>query len=439
MCEEGEKQCVPTSAQLSNNQDLDTKDCPVDESFDKCPDQFVTSTEFVQDGFYTSGVFDSTKEGGTEIDLDLQGGCGSKVVGTEATRITYVMQVTDDGEISQEDVIDYLHDNVGQEAFCGADEAPAAGSASEQQETIFIAPTSRNGGRKLEESLVTGFVPCDKAFFLRNDLGGCGENCHFYQGCADVYCKYGTSKPQCFSDGVNVLQKNAGKATNPPLITSVEVVGTIMDADSAGNGAGDIASIIGLETNEGENEGLTTAGAGLIIGFSVLAALVVLLAVRKNRKAYTRDISFLDMEDMCSVDGDNIHLKPGDSSFDGTEIMSEGGTPSPAGSKWRKTRPGHVVDEDDSVLSGNNRQIVPRELVYGGALVPSDLDRQHSGVDVHQCNSAMCEICLARGVNPRFVPAHLEDSYHVEGDDRLNASDLSYGSRNYPMEDTVDF
>ena len=144
---------------------------------------------------------------------------------------------------------------------------------------------------------------------------------------------------------------------------------------------------------------------------------------------------------MYSVDGDNIHLKPGDSSFDGTEVMSDVGTPSP-NTTWRKSRPGHVVGEDDSVLSGNKSgQMVPRNLSYSNGLEiasPNDLARSGSGVDVHQCNSAMCEICLARGANPRFIPSNLEDTY-IEGENRLNSSDLSYASRTYPMEDTVDF
>ena len=63
-----------------------------------------------------------------------------------------------------------------------------------------------------------------------------------------------------------------------------------------------------------------------------------------------------------------------------------------------------------------------------------------SGVDVHQCNSAMCEICLSQGRNPRFVPTTLEDIEIADAaDNSLNSSGLSYASRSYPMEDTVDF
>lgn len=446
--DEKEKTCKLTASQAeTGTQGLKAKVCPTDVPSKDCPDQFVVETIFEGNtGYATDTFYDPFREGGTEVELDYQGGCGTKIAGTEGTQITFMMVVTGDGK--PDDVADYLQENLGKKAFCGADEAPAPVALIEHlEEMTLILPTPKAspGGRKLEESSVTGFVPCEgdeDAFYPTGK--GCGkgspDNCQLYVGCAKVYCTLGVSKPQCYGDGIQTLQENAGNAVNPPLITSVQVIGASMEADNAGNGANsDVASIIGLETNDGGDSSISAVGIGLAAGFSVLAALAVLLAVRKNRRAYTRDISFLDMEDMCSVDGDNIHLKPGDSSFDGTEIMSEGGTPSPSGSKWRQSRPGHVVDEDDSVLSGNNRQIVPRELVYGGALVPSDLARDHSTLDVHQCNSAMCEICLSRGVNPRFVPAHLEDSYHVEGDDRLNASDLSYGSRNYPMEDTVDF
>ena len=443
--DEEQKTCKLTDSQ-AGTQGLKAKVCPTDVPSKDCPDQFVVETIFEGDtGYATVGVFDASREGGTEIDLDSQGGCGTKIVGTEPTIINFYMKAEHvpelvDGEGDEETtaVAKYLQENLGKETFCEADEAPSTG----KQEEIFIAPLPKSspGGRKLEESFVTGFVPCSGSFTA---TGQCkGANCHVYLGCVNVYCALKASKPQCYNNAGNILQDNAHRVADADArILSVEVVGTMMDSEGAGNGAigSDVASIIGLETNDGGDSSISAVGIGLAAGFSVLAALAILLAVRKNRKAYTRDISFLDMEDMCSVDGDNIHLKPGDSSFDGTEIMSEGGTPSPTGSKWRQSRPGHVVDEDDSVLSGNNRQIVPRELVYGGALVPSDLARDHSTLDVHQCNSAMCEICLSRGVNPRFVPAHLEDSYHVEGDDRLNASDLSYGSRNYPMEDTVDF
>ena len=453
---EGQKKCKLTADQVGP-EGLKTDVCPADADVppEDCPDPFVVSADFEGTDSVTATFFDPYKEGGTEIELDYHGGCGTKIVGTVPTRISFFMKVEHDpglvdGESEKEEtaaVAEYLQENLGKKTFCEADEAPDNG----EQEEIFIAPlpNSSPGGRKLEDSdvksFVTGFVPCSASTAAFYSTGRCGEknsNCHVYVGCANVYCDLNASKTQCYGSGVTDLMENAHLAADADdRILSVQVIGSKMDSEGAGNGAigGDVASVIGLETNDGGDSSISAVGIGLAAGFSVLAALAVLLAVRKNRKAYTRDISFLDMEDMCSVDGDNIHLKPGDSSFDGTEIMSEGGTPSPAGSKWRKSRPGHVVDEDDSVLSGNNRQIVPRELVYGGALAPSNLARDHSTLDVHQCNSAMCEICLSRGVNPRFVPAHLEDSYHVEGDDRLNASDLSYGSRNYPMEDTVDF
>lgn len=445
------------------------------EEVNACPssEALVVKTEFVADpsDLVVSAGYNPSREGeddDEEVDLAAHGGCGTMTAGTTPTRITFFAKAEHYPEkITEATVAEHLQDNVGKMAFCGSDDDAAAGGTSatateeEQAEDMPLtvsAAFASPGGRKLEgeddQSTVIGFIPCPGANpYMRT--GNCdatveGAECNLYVGQVCVYCEHDASKPTCYADGVKTLQANANRAETD-AIPSVSVVGAQMDSEvtggttggemvMGGGGATTTSKIIGAETNGTDGDG-SPLGIALGVGLGLCALLVVLLAVRKNRKAYTRDISFLDEEDMYSVDGDNIHLKPGDSSFDGTEIMSDVGTPSPD-TKWRKSRPGHVVGEDDSVLSGNkSRQMVPRNLSYSDGLEiasPNDLARSGSGVDVHQCNSAMCEICLARGANPRFIPSNLEDTY-IEGENRLNSSDLSYASRTYPMEDTVDF
>jgi len=374
--------------------------------------------------------------------LSEQGGCGTKAAGSKPTQVNFWTKVQYyPDKISEAAVAEHLQGNLGPKAFC---------PAVPEMPPVVSAATASPGGRKLEEAVITGFVPCGGAF-ARAGSTTCngaieGTTCATFTGAVCVACNHGAAHIECFAAGFKMLQENANKAADPDTIPSVEVVGAQMDdevsggaQDVMGGGGATTNSILGAET-------ATAAGAtpmGIVIGavLGVCALLVVVLLARRNRKSYNRDISFVDAEDMDSLDGDNIHLKPGDSSFDGTEIMSEGGTPSPR--KWRKSRPGHVVGEDDSVLSGNKGpRMMPRELSYSEGLEiasPHDLGRNGSGVNVHQCNSAMCEICLARGVNPRFIPSNALEGAFVGDEDRLNSSDLSYGSRSYPMEDTVDF
>ena len=443
----------------------DVKACPSSEVL-------VVKTEFLasEADLTVSAGYTPAREGedgdDEEVDLAAHGGCGTMTSGTTPTRITFFMKAEHlESKITEGAVAEHLQGNIGPMAFCGSDDDAAAAtgtSATATEEKTEDMPLTVSaayappGGRKLEGedgSVVTGFVPCSGANpYMRT--GSCdgsveGAECNIYVGQVCVYCDHDASKPTCYAEGVKTLQANANRAVTE-AIPSVSVVGAQMDSEVTGGttggemvmggGSATTSAIIGAEVNSADGDG-SPLGIALGVGLGVCALLVVLLAVRKSRKAYTRDISFLDEEDMYSVDGDNIHLKPGDSSFDGTEVMSDVGTPSPD-TKWRKSRPGHVVGEDDSVLSGNkSRQMVPRNLSYSEGLEiasPNDLARSGSGVDVHQCNSAMCEICLARGANPRFIPSNLEDTY-IEGENRLNSSDLSYASRTYPMEDTVDF
>lgn len=432
------------------------------EEVNACPssEALVVKTQFVAD------VSDLIVSAGY---LAAHGGCGTMTSGTTPTRITFFMKAEHyPTKITEEAVAEHLQDNIGPMAFCGSDDDAAATGTSatattteEKTEgmplTVSAVFSPPDGGRKLEGedgTVVTGFVPCPGAnpYMRTGDCDATVDDaeCNLYVGEVCVYCHHDASKPTCYAEGVKTLQANANRAADPDTIPSVSVVGAQMDSEVTGGttggemvigggGATTTSKIIGAETNSAGGDS-SPLGIALGVGLGLCALLVVLLAVRKNRKAYTRDISFLDEEDMYSVDGDNIHLKPGDSSFDGTEIMSDVGSPSPD-TKWRKSRPGHVVGEDDSVLSGNkSRQMVPRNLSYSEGLEiasPNDLARSGSGVDVHQWNSAMCEICLARGANPRFIPSNLEDTY-IEGENRLNSSDLSYASRTYPMEDTVD-
>ena len=413
-----------------------------------CPssEELVVKTEFIvsNEDLETYAHYDPDRpmegEQDEKINLADHGGCGTMTTGTSPTQITFFMKAEhyppegQSREDARNDVAGYLQGNIAKEAFG------------------LCEDNARN--RKLEGgdgSTVTGFVSCPGANPYHR-TGSCdntidGAECNVYVGQVCVYCHRDASNPECYAEGVKTLQANSNLAQTD-AIPRVSVVGAQMDSEvtlSGGDlvmgGGGAVSATVGADASSYGENGSGALGIALGVGLGVCALLVVLLAVRKNRKAHTRDISFLDAEDMYSVDGDNIHLKPGDSSFDGTEIMSDAsGSPSP-NTKWRKSRPGHVVGEDDSVLSGRDRSMVPRNLSYTGGLEvasPNDLARSGSGVDVHQCNSAMCEICLARGVNPRFIPSNLEDTY-IEDLDRLNSSDLSYASRTYPMEDTVDF
>jgi len=487
-CSGDEEMCILTAADFSTlmetGQAVPSRKDPCAADVPPCPssEALVVRTEFLasDSDLVVSAGYEPTREGGASgtndgevIDLtDQEGSCGTMISGTTPARITFFAQATHDATLIDEvGVAEHLEENLGYLAFCGSDEETTADAAAADDTTTAETPlavsaaTAGPGGRKLQEgeeesSSVIGFVPCQGATpYTRT--GDCasdvdGAECNLYRGQVCIHCEHDVSKPTCYADGVKMLKKNAARAADPPRIPSVAVVGAQMDSESTGGAGGtgsmDVvggggattSSILGAETRGADGgSNASGLGIGLAVGLSLCAALIVLLAARKNRKAYTRDISFLDEEDMYSVDGDNIHLKPGDSSFDGTEVMSENGTPSPT-TRWRKSRPGHVVDEDDSILSGDNRnqQMVPRNLSYGAAPLeaasPHDLARGHSGLDVHECNSAMCEICLSRGANPRFIPSNLEDSY-VENEGRLNASDLSYASRTYPMEDTVDF
>lgn len=443
------------------------------EEVNACPSSevLVVKTEFVADesDLTVSAGYNPVQEGeddDEEVDLSAHGGCGTMIAGTTPTRINFfIMAEHYPTMITEGAVAEYLQDNIGKKAFCESDTAAAATTTTEEEEktedemplTVSAASSPPDGNRKLEgeddDSTVIGFVPCPGAspFMRTGDCDSTVDNaeCNYYLGEVCVYCEHDASKPTCFGDGIKILQDNANRVATD-AIPSVSVPGAKPDSEVIGGAAGGemvlggggatTNALFGAETHSADDNG-SPLGIALGVGLGVCALLVVLLAARKNRKAYTRDISFLDEEDMYSVDGDNIHLKPGDSSFDGTEVMSDVGTPSPD-TKWRKSRPGHVVGEDDSVLSGNqSRQMVPRNLSYSNGLEiasPNDLARSGSGVDVHECNSAMCEICLARGANPRFIPSNLEDTY-IEGENRLNSSDLSYASRSYPMEDTVDF
>ena len=77
---------------------------------------------------------------------------------------------------------------------------------------------------------------------------------------------------------------------------------------------------------------------------------------------------------------------------------------------------------------------------------PETINKNHSSIDVHICNSATCEICLKSEREPTFVQS--SDSRNIDdavGGGRSGQSVTNgrlseeYVRRSYPIEDTVDF
>eukprot|EP00957_Ditylum_brightwellii_P142407 10849832-Ditylum_brightwellii.AAC.1 len=81
--------------------------------------------------------------------------------------------------------------------------------------------------------------------------------------------------------------------------------------------------------------------------------------------------------------------------------------------EWRKQRPGHVIEERNSVYTTNN--LTPRDIHSSKAFsVLDDLRQSESrmstlgnhGTNVRICTSAMCELCQKDcKADPIFVSA----------------------------------
>lgn len=419
-------------------------------------------------------VPDATREDVIYVDItDADtGACGVKPEAASHTQVSFYVEAKYNVSlITSEEVADQLQDEMGPTTICSVIDGPYIEDDAEMDTDMDVDSNStleiqiepndstmaHNATRRrhLQQTDVVGYEPCGPDYEPYGELCESDEPgiiCERFTGQVCIYCDPSLSTPECYTAGLGLIRDNAAAAADPPAITDVKFVGGSMSTeptsgglDVIGDGGAQTSSVI-VDTKGTEADGGNGLGIALGIGLGVCALLVLLLAVRKNRQSTTKEISFLDDEDLYSDygDDDKIHLDPGDSSFDGTEIMSDSGSPSP--SKWRKARPGHIVGEDDSVLSGsaNGNRSFARDLMMTEEFQPADvhdLARGGSGVDVHQCNSAMCEICLSQGRNPRFVPTTLED-IEIEAaaaDNSLNSSGLSYASRSYPMEDTVDF
>jgi len=268
-------------------------------------------------------------------------------------------------------------------------------------------------------------------------------------------------------------------------VIDVAYVGAPEDVAAAGAGpTGGAGAGIGVgtasaaertvNTNNSDDSSLGPLGISMIALSALVVALVALLLVRKKKKTEaTVEERFLD--DMSvNKDFGKMPLSPTNTDSTHPDLASPssgGGSPpvtSPK-SSWRKSRAAHVLtDGDDSIYSspvqdngtdpgssdGENRLA---DGEYEGPEI-SDLGGVHSGINVHSCTSATCEICGGQGigVEPTFVPSM--DDVFEDGDSVLEGySDISGGvnrtpsrgvrppgshyadRRAYPMEDTVDF
>jgi len=417
---------IETSQEQPTNVPPGSGLCPSTETLEPC----------VSEGDTLNLVYgDHSNDDGSAVMVDIAdaatGACGVKAEAASHTQVAFYLEVTYDPSLIQSDgVTEHLQQEMGPKAICSA-----------------LDDGLRR--RKLQQTDVVGYEPCGPDYEPYGDLCQSTESgiiCERFKGQVCIYCDPSLSTPECYAAGLGLISDNAAKTADPPRITGVKFIGGYMSSDLTdssgmdvlGNGGGNDAgasSVIVESRGDDDSSGGNALGIALGVGLGLCALIVAFLAVRKNRKSSSRDVSFLDDEDFYG-DNDKVHLDPGDSSFDGTEVMSDNGSPL----SWRKTRPGHVVGEDDSVIAGGSG--IPRDLMMSEEFrqaAANDLARSGSGVDVHQCNSAMCEICLSQGRNPRFVPSTLRDIEIEAADNSLNSSGLSDANRSYPMEDTVDF
>ena len=254
------------------------------------------------------------------------GACGVKAKSASHTQVSFYLEVMyDPSRIESDGVTDHLQQKMGRTAICSALDG---GGGTD--------PTSR----KLQQTDVVGYEPCGPDYEPYGDLcesTEAGIICERFKGQVCIYCDPSLSTPECYTAGLGLISDNAAKTADPPRITDVKFIGGYMSSDLTdssgmdvlGNGGGNDAgtsSVIVETRGDGDSSGGNALGIALGVGLGLCALIVAFLAVRKNRKSTSRDVSFLDDEDFYG-DDDKIHLDPGDSSFDGTEIMSDNGSP----------------------------------------------------------------------------------------------------------------
>ena len=103
---------------------------------------------------------------------------------------------------------------------------------------------------------------------------------------------------------------------------------------------------------------------------------------------------------------------------------------------WGSKR-GASDDNDDSL---NGQYGYTRACVNAGS---DYFEKARSALNVHQCNSAMGQVCLVQGTQPRFISESSPKSSpprHLHFDTSLSSnSHMRDASRHYDLNDTVDF
>lgn len=400
------------------------------------------------------------------------GSCGNRVKGSSLMKVSFYVEVVfDTRRYADPDALGgYLSSTAGPSMVC-----PSLPSA---RRVLMGEDSGREMQRRSLQGSplnpVIGLVQCAGGSnqFVPFNVGAggpptCRQNhspaqghgCVKMQGSICIYCELGAGYDDCRDAGLALVQENSRSMVKANQgIFGVSFLGGMMAGDTNfGQGPGSFdaweASFATQQMTNGDGgagDALSPAGWGLVAaGAGSLLVVAVLLIARKtggksvDLNRYGPDDSYLyrnegkdHMDKMPFASGDSL---------DGTAILSDLDrtlTPSPRKRRssnnmgWGSKR-GASDDNDDSL---NGQYGCTRACVNAGS---DYFEKARSALNVHQCNSAMCQVCLVQGTQPRFISASSPNSSpprHLHFDTSLSSnSHMRDASRHYDLNDTVDF
>lgn len=296
-----------------------------------------------------------------------------------------------------------------------------------------------------------------------------GDNCVTIHGQFVLYLREGLSSP--LEDAQIALRTIRGFMADPSLISSLSAYDVrllfregIVDTTDLGSGRvgatppsnGD-ESIAGIqqETVEGQKRSVTVFGGFIATAVGAGILLIALLAFRRRKYHEIEKVERLEVLDEgvwderhvlpTSKDTNDLAVR---SDRDGPKMVHILGDMAPSDFAAGVPSTATIVDDlrrSESFSNNNNEYIISEVRPRNKRVSFSDnlpkashcMGFKHTGIDVHSCQSATCEICSARRKrDPTFIRSENEEGIEVEDTAFMG---MAYAKReHYLIEDAVE-